>query len=87
MLTRTTNVLSSGWAAHWTGDNAATWDDLLWSVTGVLDAGLMGLPMIGAPPRLILHYMPESVLPDADLVLLFRQASFKVRWGSCLSVY
>lgn len=38
---------SGGWAAHWTGDNAATWDDLHWSVTGVLDAGLLGMPMAG----------------------------------------
>ena len=52
VLTRSTFVGSSGWAAHWTGDNAATWDDLLWSVTGVLDAGLLGMPMIGASPCL-----------------------------------
>ena len=54
VLTRSTFVGSSGWAAHWTGDNAATWDDLLWSVTGVLDAGLLGMPMIGASPCLTL---------------------------------
>ena len=47
---------SSGWAAHWTGDNAATWDDLLWSVTGVLDAGLLGMPMIGVSSCFTLIY-------------------------------
>ena len=66
VLTRSTFVGSSGWAAHWTGDNAATWDDLLWSVTGVLDAGLLGMPMIGASCCLVcpgtLH--DQSRLPD-----------------------
>ena len=59
VLTRSTFVGSSGWAAHWTGDNAATWDDLHWSVTGVLDAGLLGMPMVGGPHC---HLMPESNL-------------------------
>ena len=32
---------------YWTDDNAATRDDLHGSVTGVLDAGLIAMPMIG----------------------------------------
>ena len=47
VLTRSTFVGSGGWAAHWTGDNAATWDDLHWSITGMLDAGLLAMPMVG----------------------------------------
>eukprot|EP00897_Mesotaenium_endlicherianum_P002406 jgi/Mesen1/2193/ME000152S01281 len=48
VLTRSTFVGSGAHAAHWTGDNAATWRDLKHAVTGVLASGLVGIPMAGA---------------------------------------
>eukprot|EP01023_Acetabularia_acetabulum_P042888 TRINITY_DN4274_c1_g1_i1.p1 TRINITY_DN4274_c1_g1~~TRINITY_DN4274_c1_g1_i1.p1 ORF type:complete len:981 (+),score=174.94 TRINITY_DN4274_c1_g1_i1:29-2944(+) len=47
VLTRSTFSGSGAYAAHWTGDIGSTWSDLQWSVTGVLNSNLFGMPFAG----------------------------------------
>ncbi|XP_036301753.1 sucrase-isomaltase, intestinal [Pipistrellus kuhlii] len=48
ILTRSTFAGTGVHAAHWLGDNTASWEQMEWSITGMLEFGMFGMPLVGA---------------------------------------
>ncbi|XP_062955067.1 sucrase-isomaltase, intestinal [Cynocephalus volans] len=48
ILTRSTFAGTGRHAAHWLGDNNASWEHMEWSIAGMLEFSLFGMPLVGA---------------------------------------
>ncbi|XP_004363327.2 alpha-glucosidase [Capsaspora owczarzaki ATCC 30864] len=48
IISRSTFPGHGRFGGHWLGDNTATWDDLTYSISGVFDFQLFGIPLVGA---------------------------------------
>ncbi|OWA52227.1 putative maltase-glucoamylase 2 [Hypsibius exemplaris] len=48
VISRSTYPGSGQYVGHWLGDNGASWGDLQYSIVGMLDFNIFGIPYIGA---------------------------------------
>ncbi len=48
VLTRSSYAGTGQFAAHWSGDNRATWDDLYYSIPIMLNFNMFGVSMVGS---------------------------------------
>ena len=48
VLSRSTFVGSGHWTAHWLGDNWSEWDNLHFSIIGMMQFNQFGMPLVGA---------------------------------------
>ena len=48
IISRSTFAGHGQWASHWLGDNYSQWDFIEYSIAGVFNFGMFGVPMVGA---------------------------------------
>ncbi len=47
VLTRSSFAGTGHYAAHWSGDNTATWDNLYYSIPFMLNFNMFGVSLVG----------------------------------------
>lgn len=47
ILSRSTFAGSGAYAAHWLGDNHREWDDIKYSIAGMMNFNMFGIPLVG----------------------------------------
>ncbi|KAL2474780.1 Glycosyl hydrolase family 31 protein [Abeliophyllum distichum] len=76
LLARSTFIGSGKYTAHWTGDNAATWEDLAYSIPSILNFGLFARSLLSLFKRPLSEghylYLWDSVATAAKKALGLR---------------
>jgi len=47
LLSRSTFAGSGKYVQHWLGDNHRNWENMKWSIAGVMNFNMFGIPMVG----------------------------------------
>jgi len=48
ILSRSTFAGAGKWTAHWLGDNWSSWSYMQFSISGIMDFNIFGIPLVGA---------------------------------------